>query len=227
MRFSWNDKAAMANADTQGNHSQNNATHGEPQRWWKGWRDLLVWVLLALMLRWVVLEPRWIPSGSMLPTLNLQDRILVEKVRPKLAQQQKHPLSINRIVVFSAPEPLIAAGYDPNTALIKRVVAGPGDVVEVKDGALWRNGSRVKEAWRNEPMAYTMPPIEVPNGKLWVLGDNRNASLDSHLWGPLDQERVIGTAVWRYWPLNRFGSIRFPLQTTVETDQAVALRSVS
>ena len=217
MRFSWNGKAAMAD-DTSPERS-----HGA----WKGWRDLLVWVVLALMLRWFALEPRWIPSGSMLPTLELQDRILVEKIRPKLAQQQHQPLGVGRVVVFSVPEPLIEAGYDPNTALIKRVVAGPGDVVEVKDGALWRNGSQVEERWRSEAMNYAMPPIQVPSGTLWVLGDNRNASLDSHLWGPLPQERVIGTAVWRYWPLNRFGSIRFPLQKPTETDQGAAVRSVS
>ena len=202
-------------------------TEGGTQNRWKGWRDLLIWVLLALMLRWLVLEPRWIPSGSMLPTLELQDRILVEKIRPKLAQQQQHPLGLGRVVVFSVPDALIAAGYAPNTALIKRVVAGPGDVVEVKEGALWRNGIQVDEPWRSEPMNYAMAPIQVPTGSLWVLGDNRNASLDSHLWGPLDQERVIGTAVWRYWPINRFGSIRFPLPSPTRPDQAAALGSVS
>ena len=217
MRFSWNGKAAMANDGTQ----------DKPQGQWKGWRDLLVWVLLALMLRWLVLEPRWIPSGSMLPTLELQDRILVEKIRPKLAQQRHQPVALGRVVVFSVPQPLIDAGYDPNTALIKRVVAGPGDVVEVKDGSLWRNGNRVNETWRSEPIDYAMPPIEVPSETLWVLGDNRNASLDSHLWGPLEQERVIGTAVWRYWPLNRFGPIRFPGQSTAGPDQAAALVSAS
>lgn len=217
MRFSWNGKAAMAKDGTQ----------GDPQEQWKGWRDLLVWVLIALMLRWFVLEPRWIPSGSMLPTLELQDRILVEKIRPKLAQTQQHPLGLGRVVVFSVPDPLIDAGYDPSTALIKRVVAGPGDVVEVKDGALWRNGGRVAEPWLSEPINYTMPPIQVPEGSLWVMGDNRNASLDSHLWGPLDQRRVIGTAVWRYWPLKRFGPIRFPLQSQVEPNPEAAVRSVS
>ena len=217
MRFSGNGKAAMAKDGTQ----------DKPQGQWKGWRDLLVWVLLALMLRWFALEPRWIPSGSMLPTLELQDRILVEKIRPKLAQQRHQPMALGRVVVFSVPQPLIDAGYDPNTALIKRVVAGPGDVVEVKDGALWRNGSPVDEPWRNEPINYTMASVEVPSGSLWVLGDNRNASLDSHLWGPLPQERVIGTAVWCYWPLNRFGSIRFPRQTPTVPDQGAALGSVS
>ncbi len=57
---------------------------------------------------------------------------------------------------------------------------------------------------------YDMAPITVPADQLWVMGDNRNASLDSHLWGSLPETNVLGTAVWRYWPLQRFGPIRIP-----------------
>ena len=174
-----------------------------------GWRSLLVWVLLALLLRWQVLEPRWIPSGSMLPTLQLQDRILVEKLRPRLERQRHQSLPLNSVVVFRVPEQLAQAGYDPNAALIKRVVGRPGDQLEVKEGQLIRNGSTIHEPWIADRMDYAMAPVEVPQGELWVMGDNRNASLDSHLWGPLPEEDVIGTAIWRYWPLSRFGPIRF------------------
>jgi signal peptidase I len=171
----------------------------------KGWRSLLLWLAVALLLRWLVIEPRWIPSGSMLPTLQLQDRILVEKVRPRLEQ----PLPNGTIVVFHAPPVLVDAGYDPKAALIKRVVGQPGDVVEVRGGELRRNGSSVAEPWRPEPIDYSFGPLTVPEGQLLVLGDNRNASLDSHIWGPLPRQEVIGTAVFRYWPLNRLGPIRF------------------
>jgi signal peptidase I len=171
----------------------------------KGWRSLLLWLAVALLLRWLVIEPRWIPSGSMLPTLELQDRILVEKLRPKL----ERPLANGTIVVFHAPPVLVEAGYDPKAALIKRVVGQPGDQVEVRDGRLWRNGQVVPEPWLGEPIDYSFGPVTVPEGQLLVLGDNRNASLDSHLWGPLPRGEVIGTAVFRYWPLNRIGPIRF------------------
>ncbi len=167
--------------------------------------SLLAWVLLALMLRWMVIEPRWIPSGSMLPTLQLQDRILVEKLRPRFAG----PLAPGTIVVFHPPAPLREAGYDPRSALIKRVVAVAGDRVEVREGRLWRNGEPLGSDWAREPMDYALAPLTVPAGHLLVLGDNRNASLDSHLWGPLPSDDLIGTAVWRYWPLTRFGPIRF------------------
>ena len=171
---------------------------------WRQLRSLVLWLLLALVLRWQVVEPRWIPSGSMLPTLQLQDRILVEKLRPRLGR----PLTPGTVVVFHPPEALIASGYDPDAALIKRVVAGPGDQLEVHDGQLVRNGEPVLPDWKREPMTYDLALFTVPLGHLVVLGDNRNASLDSHLWGPLPADAVIGTAVWRYWPLNRFGPIR-------------------
>lgn len=167
---------------------------------------LLLWVGVALLLRWQVMEPRWIPSGSMLPTLQLEDRILVEKLRPRLAQS----LPRGAIVVFRPPDPLLAAGYDPRAALIKRVVGVPGDVIEVAAGELLRNGAAVSEPWRIEPINYELPPLTVPPGHLLVMGDNRNASLDSHLWGPLPVDHVIGTAVFRYWPLRQLGPIRFP-----------------
>ena len=178
---------------------------------------VLAWVLLALVLRWAVLEPRWIPSGSMLPALQLQDRVLVEKLRARLHR----PIPIGTVVVFHPPAALIAAGYDPKAALIKRVVAQAGDEVEVRDGVLWRNGSKAAIDWSAELMDYQLEPLMVPPDHLLVLGDNRNASLDSHLWGPLPQRALIGTAVLRYWPLNRFGWLRIsamghPPGTTIE-----------
>ena len=178
---------------------------GSDRPLWRRFVALLAWVGLALVLRLWVVEPRWIPSGSMLPTLQLQDRILVEKVRPRLGL----PLQPGTVVVFRPPAALVAAGYDPAAALIKRVVAGPGDQVEVSQGRLLRNGAVVDPDWAAEPMTYQLGPLVVPADALLVLGDNRNASLDSHLWGTLPRQQVIGTAVWRYWPLQRFGPIRF------------------
>ena len=171
---------------------------------WSFWRGLLIWALAALLLRWAVIEPRWIPSGSMLPTLQLQDRILVEKIRPRL----NHQLHLGDVVVFSPPTRLTAGGYDPKAALIKRLVGQAGDTIAIEGGQLIRNGSPVDEPWIAEAIDYEMDAFTVPEHMLWLMGDNRNASLDSHLWGPLPDENVIGTAVLRYWPLNRLGQIR-------------------
>ncbi|MFN9643542.1 MAG: signal peptidase I [Cyanobacteriota bacterium] len=171
-------------------------------------RGLLPWLVLALLLRWLVVEPRWIPSGSMLPTLQLEDRVLVQKLLPRLGVNP----GVGAIVVFHPPQALLEAGYDSQAALIKRVVAVGGDQVEVRDGRLWRHGVVTDPDWSRGPMGYSLPPLRVPPGHLLVLGDNRNASLDSHLWGPLPSDRVIGTAVWRYWPLDRFGPLRLSPQ---------------
>jgi signal peptidase I len=176
-------------------------------------RSLLIWLSLALVLRWAVIEPRWIPSGSMLPALQLQDRILVEKVRVKLHR----PLPLGSVVVFHPPPVLQTAGYDPDSALIKRVVGRPGDRIGVHGGRLWRNGEPVEPDWAREPMAYSLADITVPEGQLLVLGDNRNASLDSHLWGTLPEEDLIGSAVLRYWPLGRFG----PIPGTAHAERAI------
>ena len=189
------------------------------------WRSLLIWVLLALLLRWIVVEPRWIPSGSMLPTLQLQDRILVEKLSPRFDRVRHQSLPLNSIVVFKVPEPLVQAGYDPDAALIKRVVGRPGDQLEVRDGQLRRNGEAVDEPWLNEAIDYVMAPVTVPDNELWVMGDNRNASLDSHLWGPLPEADVIGTAILRYWPLSRFGPIRFSRPNALVTKSTAAIGS--
>jgi signal peptidase I len=166
-------------------------------------RSLLLVLLLALVLRWGVIEPRWIPSESMLPTLQPRDRVLVWKLGHRLGLTPAR----GSIVVFRPPPRLTAGGYDGDAALIKRVVGLPGDRITVANGQLQRNGSAVPEGFIAEPMAYTLPDVTVADDDLLVLGDNRNASLDSHLWGPLPEERLIGVALWRYWPLGRFGPL--------------------
>ena len=175
-----------------------------------GWKGLFIWILFALLLRWQVVEPRWIPSGSMLPTLQVKDRLLIEKVSPKLNKFLKKHTDRGTIVVFLPPQILIDSGYESNQALIKRVIGIPGDKIEVKNGHLIRNGTLIDEPWVIEKIKYDMEQIIVPSNSLWVLGDNRNNSLDSHLWGPLMEQNLVGTATFRYWPFNKLGPIRFP-----------------
>ena len=93
----------------------------------KDFKNLFVWIIIALIIRWQVIEPRWIPSGSMLPTLQIQDKILVEKLTPKLTSKSNLSKFKNKIIVFNVPDKLIEAGYESNIALIKRVIAVPGD----------------------------------------------------------------------------------------------------
>lgn len=92
-------------------------------------------------------------------------------------------------------------------ALIKRVVGVAGDTVEVKDNKVFVNGVEQDEPYTNENPDYNLPAETVPAGMLLVLGDNRNHSFDSHIWGFLPTENVIGRAVLKYWPPWRIGFV--------------------
>ena len=173
-------------------------------------KNLFIWIIIALIIRWQVIEPRWIPSGSMLPTLQIQDKILVEKLTPKITSKSNLSKLKNKIIVFNVPEQLIEAGYESDIALIKRVIGVPGDKVEVKEGKLYLNDIAQDNYISDRDINYSTGPYFVPEKSLWVMGDNRNNSMDSHIWGFLPYEKVIGKAIFRYWPLNKIGPIRFP-----------------
>tara|TARA_Y100001968_G_scaffold331773_1_gene387608 strand:- start:6395 stop:6973 length:579 start_codon:yes stop_codon:yes gene_type:complete len=176
----------------------------------KEFKNLIIWVIIALIIRWQVIEPRWIPSGSMLPTLQIKDKILVEKLTTTLNFSNNLKGLKDQIIIFNAPEILINSGYESNTALIKRVIGIPGDKIEIKEGTLYVNDILQNKYPSDENINYTIGPYIVPENSLWVMGDNRNNSLDSHVWGFLPYEKVIGKALIRYWPLNKFGPIHFP-----------------
>jgi len=182
----------------------------------KDLKNLLIWIFIALIIRWQVIEPRWIPSGSMLPTLQIQDKILVEKVTPKITSKSNLSKLKNKIVVFNVPEQLIKAGYETDTALIKRVIGVPGDKVEVKEGKLYLNDIAQDNYISDKNINYSIGPLIVPEQSFWVMGDNRNNSMDSHIWGFLPYEKMIGRAILRYWPLNKLGPIRFPILNNID-----------
>ena len=181
----------------------------------KDFKNLFIWIIIALIIRWQVIEPRWIPSGSMLPTLQIQDKILVEKLTPKITSKSNLSKLKNKIIVFNVPEQLIEAGYESDIALIKRVIGIPGDTIEVKGGILYLNNIAQNNYISDKDINYTTGPYVVPENSLWVMGDNRNNSMDSHIWGFLPYEKVIGKAIFRYWPLNNIGPIRFPVLNNV------------
>ena len=104
--------------------------------------------------------------------------------------------------------------------LIKRLVATAGDRVAVRRGRLFVNGEAVDEPFLSEPPAYTLDEVTVPPGTVFVLGDNRNQSLDSHVWGFLPEESIAGRAIFRYWPPARIGNgLVFPPDSLDESHE--------
>ena len=158
--------------------------------------------IFAILLRLFIVEPRFIPSLSMFPTFDIGDQLLVDKVSNKL----KRPYQRKDVVVFHPSETYVELTGN-NDALIKRIVGVSGDVINVRDGMLYVNGVQQNEPYINEAPDYKLDDMKVPEGMLLVLGDNRNHSFDSHIWGFLPQENIIGRAVVKYWPIWRLGFI--------------------
>jgi signal peptidase I len=164
-------------------------------------KSTAVTLAISFLIRCFIFEPRFIPSLSMFPTFDIGDQLIVDKASKVVRPYQKRD-----VVVFNPPDTYI--DLTGNTeSLIKRIVAVGGDTVEVKNRHLYVNGQLQVEEYINEDPDYDLPPITVPKGQLLVLGDNRNKSFDSHIWGFVPEDHVIGRAVLKYWPPNRLGFV--------------------
>jgi signal peptidase I len=175
---------------------------------------------LALGIQAFLVKPFRIPSESMVPTLDIGQRVLVDRVSFRFGDPDR-----GDIVVFKPP-----AGADSNvcgvehssdsacpaptkqrsdTNFIKRVVAVPGDRVTVIDGAVYINGRRQKQSYARLDSACgicNLPdPIRIPKDHYFMMGDNRGASADSREWGPVPKKWIIGKAFMTYWPPGKIG----------------------
>ncbi|CAD5928435.1 signal peptidase I [Planktothrix agardhii] len=157
---------------------------------------------LSLLIRTFVAEPRFIPSDSMFPTLEINDRLVIEKVSYYLKSPQ-----FGDIIVFTPPSQLQEIGYGADQAFIKRIIGKPGQIIEVKNGRVYIDNQPQFERYIAEEPHYQLPPVKVPDNSYFMMGDNRNDSNDSHVWGFLPKENIIGRAVFRFWPIERFGGV--------------------
>lgn len=165
--------------------------------------SLALAVGLAALCHATVAEARFIPSPSMVPTLAIGDRLVIEKVSYKMSFPHR-----GDIVVFHPPDAVEALGYlDTSIPWIKRVIGLPGETVAVRHGRVLVDGRPIDDPFPSEAATYDMAPRRVPAGQIFVLGDNRNHSIDSHIWGTVGVDRVIGRACFRFWPPERFGEL--------------------
>lgn len=178
-------------------------TKKEPSFWIEAIQTIGLSVVLAFGVRQFVAEARVVPTGSMEPTIQVNDRLVIEKVSYLFDPPQR-----GDIIVFQAPEKALAAsGSTTNDAFLKRVIGLPGETVEVREGDVFINGEAIRETYIKAPPNYAFGPSAVPANEYLVLGDNRNGSLDSHVWGFLPEETIIGKAAVRFWPPSRVGGL--------------------
>lgn len=179
---------------------------------------ILMAFALALLIKSTLLQAFWIPTGSMEPTLVPGDRVIVAKVPYYFHDPQR-----GDVIVFEEPDPAKepergvwgaithwlgqGLGFSPpdNEDYIKRVIGEPGDVVSARNGDVYVNDVRISEPYLHERTAR-FPETTVPEGKLFVMGDNRSNSLDSRFTlGFVPVDRVVGKAVWIIWPVENIG----------------------
>ncbi len=193
---------APASGAGEGSHQ------GRRYRWVIEWAVILMAVLLCtVLLRTYVVQSFYIPSPSMYPTLQVGDRIMVDKLSYHL-----HGVHRGDIVVFKRP-PL---EQQPFPDLVKRVIGLPGETISTRNGHVYIDGKRLDEPWLpSGPDSYTgalpgdanqqfnMPgPVTIPAGKYYVMGDNRTDSEDSRFFGPIPASLIVGRAVAVVWPLS-------------------------
>jgi signal peptidase I len=156
---------------------------------------ILLTLLIYVLVRSFLLENYRVVGRSMDPTLEDDQYLAVNKLSYRLHEPQR-----GDIVVFRDPR-------DDGRKLIKRVVGLPGEVLEIRDGQVLIDNQRLQESYIQASGRYSYPPIPIPENHYFVLGDNRNNSSDSHNWGTLSKDKIVGKAWVSYWPPQLWGVI--------------------
>lgn len=163
-------------------------------------RDILETVVAALVIavlvRGLIIEPFLVNGPSMEPTLWTGERLFVSKLTYRFGTPKR-----GDVVMFRYP-------YNPDKDYVKRVVAVAGDTIEMRLGRVYINGQQVSEPFVQFPGLYDMSAQVIPEGSIFVMGDNRTNSEDSREFGPVKLSLVRGKAVFRVWPLKSAGFVR-------------------
>lgn len=181
---------------------------------------VIVALVVAVLIKTFLVQAFWIPSGSMVPTLEIDDRVLVNKLEYQVQEPER-----GDVVVFDSPyrdesadaesfRDLVARTIAESLGIrtsgtpddfIKRVIAVPGETIEVVDNQVLIDGEPIDEPYL--PPGVRMPdfgPVTIAPGELFMMGDNRNSSSDSRVFGPISQEEVVGRAFVLMWPFDRW-----------------------
>jgi signal peptidase I len=161
----------------------------------KEWYDFVETILFAFILAFLIksfiLQISYIPTGSMIPTLNNGEAVLVVRIPYYFREPRR-----GEIIVFKYP-------LNPSQEYVKRLIGLPGDTIEIKHGNVYVNGELLKEDYVKRKDDYNYGPIKVPKDSYFVLGDNRPVSVDSRYWGFVPKKNLVGQAILLLWPPQR------------------------
>jgi signal peptidase I len=161
---------------------------------------IVVAVIGSFLVRTFAVQTFFIPSSSMMPTLHIGDRILVNKLSAKFGT-----INVGDIIVFKAP-PTEHCNSEDVADLVKRVIGLPGQHLTSQGNTIYVNGAALKEAWTYWPtLNPALGNVTVPANSYFVMGDNRANSCDSRFWGSVPRSDIIGKAFARIWPPSRIG----------------------
>ncbi|BCL33912.1 signal peptidase I [Nostoc sp. MS1] len=191
-------------------HQQKTGSSHSENPWIEGIKTVGLSLILALGIRTFVAEARYVPSGSMEPTIQPDDRLIIDKVSYDFSSPRR-----GDIVVFNPTKTLEQENY--HDAFIKRVIGLPGEKIEVKNGQVYVNESPLNEKYIEAKPDYQWGPVIVPANSYLVLGDNRNNSFDSHYWGFVPRQNIIGKAAFRFFPFSSIGEFNKPIYTAKST----------
>jgi signal peptidase I len=180
---------------------------------------LLTALVIAVVIKTFLLQPFWIPSESMLPTIEVNDRVMVNKLAYRWGEPQRGDVVVFRDprqeeVEESLPEAVIRSVLEAvgirtrgDEDLIKRVVGLPGETIEVRENQVVVNGTPLQETYLPQVFMPDEPPVTVGPDEVFVMGDNRDASFDSRRFGPIPLDDLVGEAFVTIWPISHLGGL--------------------